>query len=139
MSKRQFTTSFISLVIVFFFNFPVHAGDWFSPLSKADVALVAADTLLLGADWSQTRYIAAHPDTFHETNGIIGGHPTTGRVNAYFGAVIPLYWLTAYALPSKEDHGYKRFINREYFSITIGAMEGITVGKNASIRIGMKF
>ena len=116
-----------------------YAGEWFATMSTGDLALASASSLLLGVDWAQTRYTAAHPQSFSETNAILGVHPSLGAVNTYFGAVIPLFWLTAWALPPKEDHGYKRFINREYFSISIGLMELGYVGHNARIGVGMRF
>jgi hypothetical protein len=116
-----------------------HSGDWFSPPTTGDIALMAVNTALIGVDWGQSRYIAEHPDDYREVNPILGAHPSTGKVNTYFSAALPLYWLTAWALPPKEDHGYKSIINREYFSIAVAIMEGATVGNNLAIGIGVKF
>ena len=116
-----------------------YAGDWFAPLSKTDMALIAADTALLATDWGQTRYIATHPGEYHELNPLLGPHPSVSTVNAHFTVAIPLYWLTAWALPTKEDHGYKRFINREYLTIAVAVYEGANVGNNARVGIGIKF
>jgi hypothetical protein len=115
------------------------AGDWFAPLSKTDMALMAVDTALLATDWGQTRYIATHPGEYHELNPLLGPHPSVGTVDAHIAAAIPLYWLTAWALPPKEDHGYKRFINREYLSIAVAVYEGANIGNNARVGIGIKF
>jgi hypothetical protein len=44
----------------------------------------AAYLALHVADWGQTRNIAKHPDTWHETNPILGKHPSTSDVDRYF-------------------------------------------------------
>lgn len=64
------------------------------------LALTAAAVLLLCADWSQTRYIAKHPDTCREINVILGPHPTVGSVNVYFAACIGATILAANLLPA---------------------------------------
>lgn len=40
---------------------------------------------LLNIDWLQTRYIATHPYEYSEINIILGRHPTSAKVNWYFG------------------------------------------------------
>jgi len=116
-----------------------HAGDWFAPLSGKDVALMAVDTGLLAIDWGQSRYIAVHPDGFHEINPLVGHHPCENTVNAHFAAAVPAYWFSAWMLPPKEATGYKRIVNREYFSIAMGVIEGANVGRNASMGIKLRW
>lgn len=65
-----------------------------------DKWLLAASTMALAADWSQTRYIAKHPDKFSEKNPILGKHPSTQRVDVYFAASIAANYFIANALPS---------------------------------------
>ena len=130
-----------ALFLLIFLAVPLsaRAGEWFAPLGKTDLAMLAVDTALLGVDWAQSRYVAANPDNWHETNVLLGPHPSVQTVNKYFAAVIALYWLTTWMLPPKEDHGYKRIVNRQYFSVAITITEGACVGNNARIGIGMKF
>lgn len=45
--------------------------------------LIVALTLL-AADWSQTTYIAMHPERFYEKNPILGKHPSVLKVAGYF-------------------------------------------------------
>jgi len=116
-----------------------HAGDWFAPLSKTDIALMAADTALLTVDWGQTRYFATHPGGFHEINPLLGRHPSESTVNDQFAAAIPAYWLSVWMLPPREDHGYKRWFNRRTFEVLVTAGESANVGRNFSIRAGLRF
>ena len=116
-----------------------HGGDWFAPVSGKDVALMAVDTGLLAVDWGQTRYVAVHPDGFHEINPLAGRHPCENTVNAHFAVAIPAYWFSAWMLPPKEATGYKRIVNREYFSIAMGVTEGANVGRNASMGIKVRW
>jgi hypothetical protein len=76
----------------------VQAADWRGELEE-DKALLATTALMLAADWGQTRNIAAHPERFKEVNPILGPHPSTRRVDAYFaGAMLGTVGL-AYVLP----------------------------------------
>jgi hypothetical protein len=136
---RQTIIEVAVVLLLFVTAIPCRAGEWFAPLSKEDMAWMGANTALLGVDWGQTRYIAFHPDGWHEFNPLLGHHPSPGTVNSHFAVAIPLYWLTTWALPPEEDHGYKRIINRETFSIAITIAEGANVGNNARVGIGMRF
>lgn len=118
---------------------PCRAGEWFAPLNEGDMARMGLNTALFMVDWGQTRYIAFHPDGWHEFNPTLGHHPSLGTVNSQFAVAIPLYWFMTWALPPKEEHGYKRIINRETFSITVTIMEGANVGNNARVGLGVNF
>lgn len=136
---RQIAVGVAVALLLFVTATPCRAGEWFAPLNKEDMAWMGVNTALLAVDWGQTRYIAFHPDSWHEYNPLLGNHPSPGTVNSHFAAVIPLYWLTTWALPPKEDHGYKRIINRETFSIAFTIGEGANVGNNARVGIGIRF
>lgn len=56
------------------------AAEW----TKADVLLEATYLSLHVIDWRQTRYIAKNPDKYHETNFLLGDHPSSQCVDAYF-------------------------------------------------------
>lgn len=47
-------------------------------------ALAVVLVLLLVIDWSQTRFIAKHPELFSELNIVLGKHPSLDAVNAWF-------------------------------------------------------
>ena len=108
----------------------VNAAEWFSPLTPKDYAYIAADTALLAADWSQTRRIAAHPDTYYEHNSILGRHPSAGRVNAYFALAELSYVVTAKAIPASW---------RPYFHIGLAVVEAANVTRNAKLGLGLGF
>lgn len=79
------------------------------------------------ADWSQTRYIARHPE-YHEVNPILGEHPSTGKVDKYFAASLLVKNGVFFALPEKY---------RFYWA---GAQIGISAGLIAhNNSIGIKF
>jgi len=52
-------------------------------------------------DWGQTSHIADNPDRFREINPILGEHPDSGRVHAYFIATAVLHVTVTHFLPSK--------------------------------------
>ena len=71
-----------------------------SAWTETDTARQVAYSALHVADWMQTRQIARQPDRFHETNPILGRHPSLGRVDAYMAGTLVLHAAVAYALPS---------------------------------------
>ena len=92
---------------------------------------VAFQTLNV-VDWGQTRYIAEHPDQFHERESqqFIGLHPTTGKVDAYMAETAVLHFVVAYFLPSEWRSVFQY--------ITIGGKLNSTIS-NASIGIKVSF
>jgi len=62
---------------------PVAKGEVYqvTPMEVASYAVIAAD-------WHQTQHISREPEIFFERNIILGTHPTLGRVDKYFGAVM---------------------------------------------------
>jgi hypothetical protein len=136
---RQIAIKVVVALLLSVAPITIRAGEWFAPLTKGDMAWMGVNTTLLGVDWGQTRNIAFHPDDYHEFNPILGRHPSAGTVNTHFAAAIPLYWFSTWALPPREPHGYKRFINRETFSFCITIAEGANVANNARVGIGIRF
>lgn len=68
--------------------------DW----DTTDKRLFIASEALLLADWLQTRQIVKNPDKYHETNRILGEHPSMGAVNLYFASwMVGNYLLADYA------------------------------------------
>ena len=102
------------------------ADDW----SRTDWNRQLAYTALHIADWTQTRYIATHPEQYHELNPLLGTHPTLGYVNNYFALGLIGHWAITYMLPAH----YRPIW--QYGSI---AVEGYFVLHNRSIGISMKF
>ena len=73
------------------------ADDWTTQDTIRQVALQTA----LTADWMQTRQIAKHPESWYETNAMLGDHPSVARVNQYFIASSLVAYGIARALPEK--------------------------------------
>lgn len=73
------------------------AGDPWSEVQQASG--IALGTLLL-VDYLQTRQIAKQPEIYHETNPVLGRHPSLGAVNAYFAGAAIIGYLALDALPS---------------------------------------
>ena len=63
------------------------------------IYLAIAAFVLLAIDWRQTITIAKNPDKWHETNPILGLHPSSKRVNVYFVICFALVALGVYVLP----------------------------------------
>ena len=83
------------------------------------------------ADWGQTRYIANHPEQYHEAfNPILGNHPSTGRVDAWFVGALVVNNGAMIALPKK----YK-----PYYAGGVAVIETYFVVSNNSIGIKIDF
>lgn len=100
--------------------------------SQSDTYREVAFQTLNIIDWGQTRYIAEHPNQFHEQESqqFIGQHPTTGRVDAYMAETAALHFVVSYFLPSDCRTAFQY--------ITIGGKLNATIG-NASIGIKISF
>lgn len=103
------------------------AGDaWSEDQLRMGAALAAATVV----DWAQTRYIADNPDRFHETNPIMGRHPSIGRVDRYFATSVLVGAVVLDALPSEyRDYALKAGL----------VLEVLVVSNNARIGVGVKF
>ena len=80
-----------------FFSFTASASwdDW----DSTDKALGATALTLTAVDMLQTVYISKNGDRFHETNPILGEHPSTGKVYGYFAASAVAGYLIMDSLP----------------------------------------
>ena len=108
----------------------VHAADWGNDEREKDSTLLAATAVMLAADWGQTRDIAAHPEHFREANHILGPHPSTRRVDAYFaGAIVGTVGLS-YVLP---PHARRLLLGG------LATLEVIVVLRNNSLQIGTTY
>lgn len=103
-----------------------HSDPW-SPTSKALAVSAATATAL---DWAQTRYIAQHPQTYYETNPLLGRHPTVGDVNRYFVGSFILGGAIANYLNDR---------HRRWFLGAVTFIEIGFIGHNRSIGIGFSF
>lgn len=86
--------------------------------------------LSIAADWGQTRYIAKHPDQYHEMNPILGDHPSTGDVNRYFIGSLALNNAVYFVLP--DDW-------KPYYAGGVAAVQFGFVAHNHSIGIKISF
>lgn len=114
-----------SLVVLLVVLVPmtVSADEW----TKADTAREAAYLALHVADWGQTLDIADHPERWHETNPVLGSHPSRGEVNGWFAATALLHPVVSYLLPKPY---------REMWQYGTIGLELYCVGNNYSIGIG---
>src|SRR5437899_9875579 len=100
------------------------AGDW----DKTDYTLLGVASVATYIDWRQTQYIAQHHDQFHETNKVLGEHPTVTQVNVYFARTSALTGALAYFIPS------------EYRKMYLGGIAIVEVSATAHNRsLGVKF
>jgi hypothetical protein len=93
--------------------------------------LEALYLLLHGADWAQTRTIAKNPDLYHETNPLLGQHPSVGKVNNYFLATGLAHALLADKLPPN--------LAKLFQYGTIGLETGVAGKNRFKLGIGMSF
>jgi len=104
----------------------VIAADWNRKDSQRQWMYLSAHSM----DWLQTRYIANHPQTYYETNPVLGDQPSQEKVDRYFFTTALLHSWIAYSLPSRY---------RKWFQYSTIIMETGYVGHNASIGIGIDF
>lgn len=90
----------------------------------------AVSSVLLVADWAQTRQIVLNADSFHETNPVLGTHPSMGRVNAYFATALALNYVIGNSLPT----GW-----RKAWFIGVQSVEANVVQHNLSIGLDLSF
>ena len=104
------------------------ADEW----TSKDTAWEATYLVVLAADWSQTLYIASHPEKFHEVDAarFIGLHPSRWDVNTYFLLSGLVHVVTVKLLPQP----YRRYF--QYISI---GYEANTIYKNYQVGIGFAF
>ena len=119
--RTHYLVAFCALIAM-----PCQAQEW----SRTDTALEATYLALHSVDWSQSKYIAKHPESFYETNVFLGKHPHGGDVNVYFATTAIAHIAVAYLLPEKY---------RSMFQVATIGMEIGYVGKNYHIGIGFSF
>lgn len=93
-----------------------------------DIQRQVAITVLLAADWAQTRQIARNPQRWEELNPLLGSHPSEVRVRNYFLAVAAASAMLTVALPEEW---------RESAQLGQVKLEGLTVLRNR--QIGLRF
>lgn len=99
-------------------------GGW----NAADTYRQSGVVALMTVDWAQTRKIAKNPDRYSENNPILGSHPSTGEVDAYFLTCAVAHTAVAMALPPKY---------REWWQYVFIGVEAVAVGHNMSIGLGV--
>ena len=100
--------------------------DW----TYAQATKATALATLTAADWAQTRNIARHPARWHETNPLLGEHPSVGAVDRHFALSAMLGAAALHALPSR------------YRDMALDAglvIEATCVANNLRLGIGIKF
>ena len=80
----------------------VAADEWTPEERSLEAAYLMADVL----DWSQTRYIAAHPEKFEENNPVLGPHPSQQRVDTWFTTAGIGQVVIAHYLPHQYREGW---------------------------------
>ena len=98
--------------------------------STQDYTMEASYMVFHFIDWRQTRYIAKHPDDYRELNPILGNHPETWEVDAWFIGTSIVHPIVTHFLPAR----YRPI----WQGITLGASMA-TVGWNFSAGIRMDF
>ena len=100
--------------------------DW----SDSDKAWGATALAITAVDMLQTVDISKHPNQFHETNPILGKHPSTAQVYGYFLASAAAGYLVMDSLPSPW---------RKVFAGGVILMEANVVTRNYQLGIKLSF
>ena len=102
------------------------ADEWTVPQATKATALA----VLTVADWAQTRNIARHPERWHETNPMLGRHPSVGDVDKHFAVASLIGAAALHALPTR----YRDWALNAGLVIEAGC-----VANNLRLGIGIKF
>ena len=102
------------------------AGDW----TGTDSAWQAAYLTTLAIDCAQTRWVAAHPGTFTETDRFLGERPSKGRINSVCAGYGIFNTTVSYLLPAPW---------RRAWQVSTIAIELHFIRNNWSAGIGMQF
>ena len=117
----------LKFIFLFLLSFNACAFDEWSEADKTREAVyLAVDTV----DWLQTRNVARNPQMWHETNPILGQHPSVGSGNMYFVSMMLVHVGIVTALPSQY---------RSTFQYTSIAYEVSYVAGNYRLGISAKF
>ena len=93
--------------------------------------LWAVMNMAIVVDWGQTRYIVHNPQRYHEAfNPILGEHPSTRKVDAWFLGALAVNNGVMVALPKKY---------RPYYAGAVTAVETYFVVSNNQIGIKVGF
>lgn len=98
--------------------------------SRQEKLMEAAYLTSHAIDWQQTRYIAKHPEEYRELNPILGSHPETWEVDAWFLGTAILHPVVTHYLPKE----YRPL----WQGLTLG-MSMSTVGWNLQMGIKLDF
>lgn len=115
------------LTFLLLFSSTVNAEN--RPWTDTEKQLFVAHTALVIADWSQTRYIAKHPQEYRETNPLFGTHPSLDKVDLLFAATIIGSYYVIDSLDSK----------REKYLITATIVRSLVVGHNLNLGLRIGF
>ena len=98
------------------------------PWTDTEKELFVAHTALVVADWSQTRQIVKHPETYAEQNILLGKHPSMDKVDLMFVSTL----IGSYYIFDSLDN------NRQTWLISATVTRGLIVGHNLhlGLRIG---
>lgn len=95
-----------------------------------DTLAQALVTGVLVLDEHQTLAVSRNPGRYHETNSLMGCHPSAERVRGYFGVMVVGSAAVSWALPSP----YRRV-----FQASEIAVEANVVRKNVTIGLKARF
>lgn len=98
--------------------------------TAGDTILQLTFSAVHAMDWSQTLYIARNPCTDHETNPVLGEHPSKGRVNSYFASTLVLHTAISYVLPKPY---------RTIWQVVWIGGQAVTVKRNIDVGIKIHF
>lgn len=98
--------------------------------STRDKGLELSYQILHFIDWRQTRYIAKNPEDYYEMNPVLGKHPSTYKVDAYFIGTAIVHPIITHFLPQKY---------RPWWQAVTITMSGTCVINNYFVGIKMDF
>jgi len=117
-----------TLLILLLLSSSAFADEWHTEDTYRESAFQVLNII----DWGQTRYIAQHPESFHEVESawLIGKYPDEKRVDIFMAETAVLHGLISYYLPSKYRSAFQY--------VTIGMKLNNAIG-NVSIGIRVSF
>jgi hypothetical protein len=90
-----------ALFILLLMPISAFAQDLFSPLSPYDVIGQVGVQVMLLRDYKQTEQIVEDSYDWHETNPLLGPHPSQHAINRYFVGYSIASGIATWAMPSR--------------------------------------
>ena len=97
-------------------------------MDGAHLALELAYQTALYADYRTSRYIVQHPETFHESNPLLGRHPSMDKLKLACAFTAVGHWAISEMIPDRYRNAWQ--------GVTLSLQVGVV---SNNLAIGLRF